>query len=80
MARGLGLLKKLRSKAGLIGIGTFAAGLHGFISGQPGHRKDTGREAAILGALATAALVSAPSFTKIIFRRIRGRIIPIRKR
>lgn len=78
MAKGLGLLKSLSRKAGFAAMVSLGAGLHGFASGQAGHRRDSATEGAILGALAGAAAVSAPSFAKVVFRRIRGRIIPIK--
>ena len=80
--------------------GAAAGGVHGFVSGQPGHRKDAAREGALSGAVTGLVIASAPAllkrsagsarraFTagaaaakakgKVMFRRIGGRIIPIR--
>lgn len=78
----------------------FAGATHGFITGQPGHRIDSAKEGALMGAAAGAAIVAAPSVArlvgnkasagikrtveaakqsgKVVFRRLHGRIIPIR--
>jgi len=60
---------------GLLGTGLVVGGAAGGFSGVPaGHRKDGAKEGARVGAALTATAIA----THVIFRRVRGRLIPIR--
>ena len=72
--------KKLGSIAKLMGITSATAATTSFMSGPIGHRKDAATESAVIAAGATAAGFTAAALGKVVFRRFRGRIIPIRKK
>jgi len=79
-------------KTGLVGGLAFGGAAQGLYQGQPGHRIDAAKEGAIHGALiggvalvgaykgkklARKAAVMGKRKGKLIFRKIRGRIVPI---
>jgi len=65
----------LSRKTAFIGGATAGGYAAGFTSGLPGFRSESGKEgAAVAGLLTAGAVLGAP----VVFRRIRGRIIPIR--
>lgn len=65
--------KKGADVAGFAAIGAIGGASAGFTGSLAGHRKQGAKEGAITGGLAGAA-------SGIVFRRIRGRIIPIRRK
>jgi len=69
---------KLGNIAKVLGISA-AAGMVGARMASTPHEADkNGRFGAIASTVVAAAALSIPPLTKIVFRRIRGRIIPIR--
>lgn len=67
-------VKSVIKVAALTGAG---GAVGGFSGGTPGLRKEAGKEGFIAGA---GAGIAGAVASKIIFRRIRGRIIPIRRK
>ena len=66
-------LNRIKPLAIMGTVGGFGGAAAGFSGGQAGHRTDSAREGAISGALSTIG-------TMVVFRRVRGRIIPIKVR
>ena len=69
--------KKLVLPAAFVAGGGVGAAAASYLLTQPGHRKAAAKEGAVIGAVATTAVAAAPRVGKFVFRRIKGRIIPI---
>lgn len=74
-------------KASIVGAATTAGAFADYGKAQPGLRHDAMKEGAASGAILGTAAVLSPKLARkamkkgtVIFRRIRGRIIPIRKK
>lgn len=63
--------KKIKPIAKTAAIGAVGGAYAGYVGGQPGLRGEAAREGALMGGLATG-------LGHVVFRKIRGRIIPIR--
>ena len=59
-------------------VGAVSGGLGGGITVSAEARSAGRKEGAIFGAIAGATIAATPKIGRVIFRRIRGRIIPIR--
>lgn len=70
--------KKTKKVAKVTALAGAAGAFAGSSGSQPGLRREGAKEGAIVGIAVGASLIAAPKIGKIIFRRIRGRIIPIR--
>ena len=63
--------KKAKSYGKVAGLGAIGGSYGAFFSTQAGHRRDAAKEGAVAGAVAAVA-------STIVFRRVRGRIIPMK--
>lgn len=79
--------RKYRKQAGLVkrvtklsAVGLAAGGVGGHMVAQAGLQDPARKKGMKWGAITGASIAAAPSVGRIVFRRIRGRIIPILKK
>lgn len=79
--------RKYRSHANLVkkvaklgAVGLTAGGVGGHMVAQAGMQDPARKKGMKWGAITGASIAAAPSAGKIVFRKIRGRIIPILKK
>ena len=73
-------IKKFRVSKAIKATALLASGgaIGGFGAAPPGGRREGAKEGIIAGVATGVLAVGAASVTRLLFRRIRGRIIPIR--